>query len=304
MSKETSSPKNYLDGHLVTGSDGDDRSSSLSDIEERPGNELLENNDIGSPQEPEAEDTEAETERWEESPQKIRKRKHVILSSSKRHDSKSTTRLVRLGSGVKDKTLLQVGLPSASGPRDESLELDQVDQMSEISSLGDSATEISRPASPVKQGIKRKRLTRDLVGSDMDITAESLKKVAAHLEKHVSHGANSLDVAGDRIEEYELSDAEATRATSQSLRAAKAKSDKRLTQTERNVNTVTAGVVGQPEETLSPSNTMMEDADAADAAISNGDDAEIEGNHGAAANLAARTEEERECDTFGDYLIP
>lgn len=304
MSNETSSPRNYLNGHLITGSDGDDRSSSLSDIEERPGNELLENNDIGSPQEPEADDTEAETERWEESPQKIRKQKHVILSSSKRRDSKSSTRHVRLGNGIKDKTLRQVGLPNASVPRDDSLGLDQIDQMSEISSLGDSATETSRPMSPVKQGIKRKRLTRDLVNSDLDVTAESLKKVAAHLENHVNHAADSLDVVSNRIEEYELSDAEATRATSQGLRAAKLKSDKRVTQTERNVNIVTAGAVGQPEETLSPGNTLIKDADAVDAAFSNGEDAEIGEDDGAAANLAARTEDERECLAFGKYLLP
>ena len=301
-SKKTGSPKNYLDGHLITGSDGDDRSSSLSDIEERPAIELLENNDIGSPQGPEADDTEAETERWEESPHKIRKQKHVILSSSKRHDSGSPTRLVPLSNRIKDKTLQQVGPSNAPALRDDSLELDQIDQMSEISSLGDSATETSRPTSPVKQGIKRKRLTRDLVGSDLDITAESLKKVAAHLEKHVNHSADSLDVGGVRIEQYELSDAEATRAISQSPRTTNIKPDRRLMQTERNVNIVTASVVEQPEETLSPGNTLVEDVDAVDAALSNGEDAEIGEDDGAAANLAARTEEERECLAFGDYL--
>ena len=56
---------------------GDDRSSSLSEIGERggrdePGNEIEEPSD--------AIDTEAETERLEDSPQKIRKHQNVVLT--------------------------------------------------------------------------------------------------------------------------------------------------------------------------------------------------------------------------------
>ncbi|KAL9122252.1 MAG: hypothetical protein Q9187_001187 [Circinaria calcarea] len=291
VSKDTGSPKNYMGGHLIPRSDGDDRSSSLSDIEDRPGNELVENNHVEFPQGPEGDDTEAETERLEESPQKLRKQKHVILSSSKRHDIERATSLVQSGIESKDKTLQQVGLANASGLGDDILELDQIDQMSEISSLGDSATETSRPTSPIKQGIKRKRPTRDHVESDLDATAESLKKVAAHLEKHVNHGADSLDVVGGRTEDYELSDTGASRAISQSLRVSKVNLDKRLTQ-ERNVNVFAAGALGQPKQTLLADDTLIEDADAVDAALSNGEDAEVGDDDGTAANVAARNEEE------------
>ncbi len=57
--------------------EGDDRSSSLSELGERAGHDEPDH-DLGEVSE--ANDTEAETERLEDSPQKIRKHQNVILT--------------------------------------------------------------------------------------------------------------------------------------------------------------------------------------------------------------------------------
>ena len=59
--------------------DVDDRSSSLSELGERAGHEEVENMSHGDS---EANDTEAETERLEESPQKLRELNNVVLASA------------------------------------------------------------------------------------------------------------------------------------------------------------------------------------------------------------------------------
>ena len=63
----------------VPQADVDDRSSSLSELGERAGHEEVENVSHGDS---EANDTEAETERLEESPQKQRELNNVVLAST------------------------------------------------------------------------------------------------------------------------------------------------------------------------------------------------------------------------------
>lgn len=73
--------------------EGDDRSSSLSEIGDRVGNDDLVSTRLGVAGGSEANDTEAETERLEDSPQKILKHKDVVMVSSSHALSNGTSPL-------------------------------------------------------------------------------------------------------------------------------------------------------------------------------------------------------------------
>lgn len=73
--------------------EGDDRSSSLSEIGDRVGNDDLVSTRLGVAKGPEANDTEAETERLEDSPQKTLKHKNMVMLSSSHALSNGTSPL-------------------------------------------------------------------------------------------------------------------------------------------------------------------------------------------------------------------
>ena len=75
-------------GSLELGGDGDDRSSSLSDIEDRVMADVAENNPEEQSGISEDDDTEAETERLEDSPQKDRKQRVINLKPMQADASK------------------------------------------------------------------------------------------------------------------------------------------------------------------------------------------------------------------------
>ena len=191
---QTTSKDNYSlrkvkpDPRRVPEAVGDDTSSSLSDIEDRAANELLENNQDKSARPSDNDDTEAETERLEESPHKTRQHKNIILGLA-RVDDTSDQVLTESSNHPKQNGVLQAKRPTDKpGSRDIRFEDDPNDPTSDISSLGDTATEISQPASPtVKAGKKRKRSSRDLIDSEQDVTTESIKKVVAQLANHTTH---------------------------------------------------------------------------------------------------------------------
>lgn len=71
--------------------EGDDRSSSLSEIGDRAGNDDVVSTRLGVAGGSEANDTEAETERLEDSPQKTLKHNNVVMLSSSHDLSNSTS---------------------------------------------------------------------------------------------------------------------------------------------------------------------------------------------------------------------
>lgn len=73
--------------------EGDDRSSSLSEIGDRAGNDDVVSTRLGVVGGSEANDTEAETERLEDSPQKTLKHKNVVMLSSSQDLSNGTSSL-------------------------------------------------------------------------------------------------------------------------------------------------------------------------------------------------------------------
>ena len=82
LTNGVASPKTPID-------EGEDRSSSLSELEERGGRDDLDND---FERVSDAIDTEAETERLEDSPQKVRKHQNVVLTpvDHTREDSQSS----------------------------------------------------------------------------------------------------------------------------------------------------------------------------------------------------------------------
>lgn len=140
----------------VVHSDQDDRSSSLSDIEERPVANGLEKVTMKSSPPLEDYDTEAETERLEESPNKMRKQQNVVLSASAQPSG--TTLCVSDGNLGENTELRTVAAVLAHKNTHRDLEDDAMDQTSDISSLEDTADDTSRPNSPAgTSGKKRKR---------------------------------------------------------------------------------------------------------------------------------------------------
>lgn len=74
-------PSNDIQYSRDPTAEGDDRSSSLSEIGDRVGNEDISSARLALVDGSEANDTEAETERLEDSPQRTRKRKNVVMTS-------------------------------------------------------------------------------------------------------------------------------------------------------------------------------------------------------------------------------
>jgi len=167
----------------------DHRSSSLSDIEDRPIAGSAAQSHFKSSPLPEEDDTEAETERLEESPQKLRKHQNVVFSATVNssgaivaagyHRSNGTAEVFELDAA----TVKKAPDTKNNGPEDEAL-----DQTSEISSLEDSAEENSRSVSPTSvSGRKRKRSGHGTVMESDGFKVTSLKRAAVGLESNIAN---------------------------------------------------------------------------------------------------------------------
>ena len=143
--------------------DEDNRSSSLSDLGDGGANDELDDEHRGPNNDSDGNDTEAETERLEDSPQKYREHTGVVLSLSACADeigsSPPATQGPTTGNEVVDQlysTRDNVGvIPKALEPQ---MVNGDGDQVSDISSLEGSQGELSKVASPPAiAGKKRKR---------------------------------------------------------------------------------------------------------------------------------------------------
>ena len=174
----------------------DDRSSSLSDIEDRPVAEPVENTLMIASTISESDDTEAETERLEESPQKLRKHENVVFTATQKFTG--DTHAISDGS-LSDKTRSVASNAHASGSMPDLLhsdpEDDPMDQTSDISSLADTVEEASRAESLVSgSGRKRKRSTLKTANRSDSVIVKSLKQAAEHLASNMIHNKNHPDV--------------------------------------------------------------------------------------------------------------
>ena len=178
----------------ASGIDHDDRSSSLSDIEERPQTATKENGVANtSPiSEEAAYDTEAETERLEDSPHKNRKQLNITLSVSKRRgvDGVEQEPITLAQSSIVE----EIYIPVVSSSR---LPDEAFDQTSDISSLGDSdEAGASRRHSPTNlAGKKRKRSREDLAGNGDSRSSKPRKRLATQIFTELIDNDGEVDEA-------------------------------------------------------------------------------------------------------------
>ena len=164
----------------ASGTDHDDRSSSLSDIEDRPQTVTNENGMVKtSPISEEATyDTEAETERLEDSPHKNRKQLNITLSVSKRGGADGVEQEpINL---AHSSTIEEIRVPVGSSSR---LPDEAFDQTSDITSLGDSdEASASRRHSPTSlAGKKRKRSGEDQAGNGDSRSSKPRKRLTTQI---------------------------------------------------------------------------------------------------------------------------
>ncbi|MCJ1246155.1 hypothetical protein MMC30_003360 [Trapelia coarctata] len=177
-------------------SDRDDRSSSLSDIEDRPIAGGPSRSQLRSSPPPEEDDTEAETERLEESPHKLRKHQNVVFSATNNSSGETVATGSYISNGTAEVfaleavTVKQVPDGGNDGPEDEAM-----DQISDISSLEDSAEENSRSVSPTSvSGRKRKRLSHGTLVESDSFKVNSLKRAAVGLVSSIANDSVRLEL--------------------------------------------------------------------------------------------------------------
>lgn len=173
-----------------------DWSSSLSDIEDRATAESTAQSHFKSSPPPEEDDTEAETDRLEESPQKLRKHHNVVFSAVDNSSGAIVAAGYQRSNGsaeafeLEAATVKKASHIEINGPEDEAM-----DQTSEISSLEDSAEEKSRPASPTSvSGRKRKRSGHGTVVESDSFKVTSLNRAADGIVSNIASANARLEL--------------------------------------------------------------------------------------------------------------
>ncbi|CAF9937790.1 MAG: hypothetical protein ALECFALPRED_007392 [Alectoria fallacina] len=172
----------------------DDRSSSLSELGDRVG--IEHSSRAGS----EANDTEAETERLEDSPQKQRRHQDVVLTSTNAtyidHQNQSAThilpeRTASPGLSSAENASMEIA-DRASGPGSEG---ERLEQTSDISSLEDSGEESGKALSPSRSiPTKRKRSSfEEDSASDQDTMREPSTKAMKLFDNIAAEASADLD---------------------------------------------------------------------------------------------------------------
>ena len=294
--------------------DGDDRSSSLSDIEDRTANAELGVHAQKVGGDSEANDTEAETERLEDSPQKIRKHKNVVLNSSNNVYQDSATVAehdeVFMNDNPHRPEILGDSTEGYLAHEPDRVEA-RVDPVSEISSLEDSSEGVERSILRAKtKSRKRKRQSprsnSQSEGEETEIVLMAnkepppsqapIRSALSDNESRIeaSYAENDLNSSTDK---REYSGIEA--ASSQHLSPSKSKGKKGKRKAKKTK-------VEDPEQAdiaVAYTNGQIDRFDNMDQADSNGDDAEMEEiDDGAEADAAARTEEGREYSDIHEAL--
>ena len=281
---------------------GDDRSSSLSDIEDRHIVEAVENSITNNSTISDADDTEAETERLEESPQKLRKHENVVFTATQKpsHGIPATD-----NGGYSEKNGNEFNAPASGSMPDlvhSDPDDDPMDQTSDISSLEDTAEEASRAVSPLNvSGRKRKRPSPETLAKNDSAIVKSLKQAAEHLASNMIQDndrpeapelASSVkeEAVGDHIydeEEDEVSAGSGYDATA--LLQPTLCSNQNSQRIEKGINERDSRAVNS--RTVSPG---IEDIDAdGDAADSGGEDEDMDDVvHGMGIDATARNDEE------------
>lgn len=178
-----------IDGEKLQAEE-DDRSSSLSELGDRAG--VTHSSRAGS----EANDTEAETERLEDSPQKQRRHQDVVLTSTNGAYSDHQNQPVAStlpanidspGQSSAESASMEMADPGSEGER--------LEQTSDISSLEDSVEESGKDPSPTPSiSTKRKRSRfEDESASDQDTMREPSTKAMKLFDNSAAEASVNVD---------------------------------------------------------------------------------------------------------------
>ena len=158
----------------------DDRSSSLSDIEDRHGTDVTDKVNDKSLAASEN-DTEAETERLEATPHKLQKHRQVVLGPADEQSQETAGRSPsRLAQSQKSSPMDK---PHAAEAGYASDALDPTSEMSSLDESAEGGSGIKSPASTSSR--KRKR--------DADSTVHSLKQAAFELASHIADQSDPIE---------------------------------------------------------------------------------------------------------------
>ena len=249
-------------------SEPDDRSSGLSDIDDRPATEGTDGALERSSQLSEDEDTEAETERLEESPDKLRKHKQVLLSATGLASDRLSTPTKKLDELAPGDDLV----PGIDIEVREDLNSDQLYPTSPMSSLEESADERSREETPTSSSSRKRKRGED------DVADKSLKQAALQLLANQVGDEAAEEAKGSA--EFVITSAEGRRTVGNGEMFEDQDEESPQDQPEE-----------QPEE---------EEVEQEDAAESNEEDVDME-DAGVEADTSARNEEERKSGYFVAY---
>ena len=175
--------------------EADDRSSSLSDLGDRTGVEH--SSHAGSE---EVNDTEAETERLEDSPQKQRRHQDVVLTSVsgiyEDQQKPATARaLPEISANLGLSTIGDIPLEVAHCASDPGSEGERHEQTSDISSVEDSGEESGKILSPSSSSlVKRKRSNfEEDSASEQDVMREPSAKAMKLFDGDTAEASTKLD---------------------------------------------------------------------------------------------------------------
>ena len=251
-------------------SDQDDRSSELSDIDDRPATEGTDGAPEPSSQISEGEDTEAETERLEESPDKLRERKQVLLDANGLASDKIST-----PTKAPDLPVIKNDLePGIDTEMQEELNSDPLYPTSPMSSLGDSADEGTGANTPTSSSSRKRKRGED------EVTDKSLKQAAMQLLAN-QVGSEAAEEVKESAE-FIVTSADGRRTVGHGEMFEDQEEESPPEQPDE-----------QPEEEEMDQEDADQEADQEEAAESPDEDVDME-DAGAEAEASARNEEERE----------
>lgn len=294
--------------------DEDDRSSSLSDLGDGGANEDLDDAHRGSMNDSDANDTEAETERLEESPQKLRKHKRVVLSlSANAGDIGSSppamqgpiheTEITHQSYIAHDNVAV---LPQVLGP---GVANGDIDQVSDISSLEGSPEELSKVASPPTiTSKKRKRPSppplddreprpiSSILSSQKRRSGSNLAEQSANNTEETPRASPADDDDGNAlVDTTALSDAGEDQGVTRQLVPSKAQKSKRGKRKGKKVKEDEIGKRLLSKGALEVAEDVIEEPNGTDGAYNHEEAVDLDDVHDdAEAEVIAKNEEERE----------
>jgi len=313
----------------TTVAEGDDQSSSLSDIDDGPDEEDADDNVLPLGDVPAQDDSEAETERLENSPQKLAKHKNVVLSSALREPGRIPDRLMQhsMDEQLKDNegstSVQSIGHVDAvyrginngdSGLRARSISVllaESCDDNKSVPLMPEIAGKKRKRTSPRIQEVydeseKSEWVRKRSAPFKSESNANSLSRQNSLSDQDIEEHQKELEATGSDIDTEQANDDEkAVKATVQTFPSTKAKKGKTGKRKGKKIREGLSSGTAQSNTMAVDDGYSVDDGQVPNAenieeeeetAMVEGDGEEVE------AEVAARTEEE--CESHAHNCLP